>query len=56
MIGGQAIAQRYAKALFSLGDEAGDTAGILNEVDELTETALVMPELEKALKQQVRSN
>ena len=49
MIGGQAIAQRYAKALFALGAEAGDTAGILNEVDELTETALVMPELEKAL-------
>ena len=49
MIGGQAIAQRYAKALFARGAEAGDTAGILNEVDELTETALVMPELEKAL-------
>ena len=49
MIGGQGISQRYAKALFALGEESGDAASLLSEVDELTETALVMPELEKAL-------
>ena len=49
MIGGQGIAQRYAKALFALGEENGGAAALLNEIDELSETALVMPELEKAL-------
>ena len=49
MIGGQGIAQRYAKALFGLGEESGGAARLLNEVEELTETSLVMPELEKSL-------
>lgn len=49
MIGGQGIARRYAQALFSLGEEGAGVDNLLNEVDELTETALVMPELERAL-------
>ena len=47
MIGGSAIAQRYARALFELGREGGDPADLLVELDELVEAATVIPELER---------
>lgn len=49
MIGANAIAQRYARALFALGQEDGDPAALLAEVEELTETATVMPDLQRVL-------
>ena len=47
MIGGGAIAQRYARALFELGRQGGDPADLLVELDELVEAATVIPELER---------
>lgn len=43
------IADRYARALFMLGEEMGDPASLLAEIDELTESATVIPELERVL-------
>ena len=47
MIGGGAIAQRYARALFALGSETGEPQDLLDELQELVETATVMPELSR---------
>ena len=50
MIGGVAIAGRYARALFDLaaeGGEGGEAADLLAELDELVEAATVIPELER---------
>ena len=49
MIGGSGVAQRYARALFALGLELGDPADLLAEIEELTEAATVLPELERVL-------
>jgi F-type H+-transporting ATPase subunit delta len=47
VIGGGAIAQRYAQALFDLGAEVGEPADLLADLDELVEAATVIPELER---------
>ena len=49
MIGGSGVAQRYARALFALGREVGAPAELLAEIEELSETATVIPELERVL-------
>lgn len=49
MIGGTAIARRYARALFGLGQERGDPAALLAEVEEITDTILDNPELRRVL-------
>lgn len=49
MIGGAAISQRYARALFALGEETVGPETLLSEIEELTETATVMPELGRVL-------
>lgn len=49
MIGGNAIAERYARALFALGEEVGDPAVLLTEIEELAEAATVIPELTRVL-------
>ncbi len=49
MIGGTAIAQRYARALFALGQETGEPQDVLDEIQELVETATVMPELSRVV-------
>jgi F-type H+-transporting ATPase subunit delta len=38
MIGGAAIARRYARALFGLGEELGDPAALLAELEVFTDT------------------
>jgi len=49
MIGGAAIARRYARALFGLGEERGDPATLLAEVEAITDTVLESPELRRVL-------
>ena len=49
MIGGGAIANRYARALFALGEETGDPQALLDELDELVEAATVIPQLSRVL-------
>ena len=49
MIRGGAIAQRYARALFGLGQERGDLPGLLRELDTLTDLALGDDELRRVL-------
>jgi len=45
-----AIAERYARALFELADEAGQVAAVAAEVDRFAEMYLSAPELERALR------
>lgn len=49
MIGGAAIAQRYARALFALGEEQGDTAALLAHVDAFTVVVLDSDALQSVL-------
>ncbi len=49
MIRGGAIAQRYARALFGLGQERGDLPLLLGELDTLTDLALGDDELRRVL-------
>jgi F-type H+-transporting ATPase subunit delta len=44
-----AIARRYAKALFVLGQERGDAAALLAEIDQLTDLTLSSEELRRVL-------
>ena len=49
MIRGGAVARRYARALFGLGQEAGDPATLLSELDSLTEVILGSDDLRRVL-------
>ncbi len=49
MTRGGAIAQRYARALFALGQERGDMPVLPDEVDELTDLVLGDDELRRVL-------
>jgi F-type H+-transporting ATPase subunit delta len=49
MIGSGVLARRYAKALFSLGQERGAAAALLAEVDALVEAAQATPQGARAL-------
>ncbi len=49
MSAGGAIARRYARALFSLGEESGDPAQLLAEVEALAATAAEYPPLGRVL-------
>lgn len=49
MTGGSAIARRYARALFSLGVEDGDPAGLLDDLDLFTTTVLESDALRRVL-------
>lgn len=49
MIGGTAIARRYGRALFGLGQERGDPGSLLAEVEEFTDTILDSAELRRVL-------
>jgi F-type H+-transporting ATPase subunit delta len=44
-----AVAERYARALFELADEAGQGASIAGEVDRFADAYRASPELERAL-------
>lgn len=49
MTRGGVIARRYARALFSLGEDPGNATAISAEVDQLTEAALASPEIERVI-------
>jgi F-type H+-transporting ATPase subunit delta len=49
VIGGSAIARRYARALFALGEETSEPKTLLDELNELVESATVMPELARVV-------
>ena len=49
MIGGSTIARRYARAVFALGEETSDPQTMLDELNDLLESATVMPELGKVV-------
>ena len=49
MIGGSTIARRYARAVFALGEETSDAQTMLDELNDLLESATVMPELGKVV-------
>lgn len=44
-----AVAERYARALFELADEAGQVAAVAAEIDRFAEAYRASPELERAL-------
>jgi F-type H+-transporting ATPase subunit delta len=46
---GDAIARRYARALFQLGEERGDVSALLAELEQLNDTIVESPELVRVL-------
>ena len=49
MIGGGEIARRYARAVFALGEETSDPQTLLDELNDLVESATVIPELARVV-------
>jgi len=49
VIGDDAIARRYAHAVFALGEQTSDPQTLLDELQELVESATVMPELARVV-------
>ena len=49
MIGGAAIARRYARALFGLGEELGDPAALLADLESFTDAVETNEELSRVM-------